>query len=346
MPLMSRWLAALCLAGLLPPPVAASVQAPSRDFDRTALIRTGASVLKIEAVSADGRFQLGSGVIVGDRKVVTNCHVTRQAAKIHVVKGGVRWRASMQAADMAHDICLLAVPQLEGDAVPIASSSSLKVGQSVMAIGYTGGVGLQLSGGQVIALHRLAGSHIVQSSNWFSSGASGGGLFDASGALVGVLTFRLRGGAAHYFAAPADWLRDQIDDVNRYGAVEPLAGRSFWEETPESQPLFLQAAALEQGRQWGALARLAMYWTLDDASDPEAPYALAVAYDGQGQTDAAITALRRCLDIDPTYARAWARLAVLYKRQGQLGDARHALAGLEPLDPALAGELSKELDQP
>ncbi len=316
------------------------------EIDRAALIGLAPSVLKVEAVDAAGRFQLGSGVIVAPGKIVTNCHVTRNAKRVQIVKGGARWAASLQAADMKRDLCVLQVPSIEGQPVPIARASSLKMGQSVLAIGYTGGVGLQLSEGGVVALHRWSGSQIVQSSNWFSSGASGGGLFTADGALVGILTFRLRGGATHYFAAPADWVLGLLDNGPSFDAVAPLSGESFWEGPIENQPLFLQAAALEQHQRWPALAQLAERWGLEDSGDAEPAYLLGVARDGLGQVDAAIGAFRRSLELDPTYGRSWARLAQIHKRLGQQTEARQAVARLTALDPTQGRELAAELEKP
>lgn len=328
----------MLLAGL---PLIAAAQ-----MDRAPLLAVAPSVVKIEAISDDGRYQLGSGVIVADGKVVTNCHVTRHASKVQVVKHGVRWSVSHQRADMARDLCMLSLPGLEGEAVPIARAVGLRPGQPVMAIGYTGGVGMQLSEGAVIALHRWSGSKLIQSSNWFSSGASGGGLFNAEGALVGILTFRLRGGAAHYFAAPADWLIDRLHDAEGYVPIAPLPGFSYWERRAELQPLFLQAAALERSRQWQALAELAERWTLESSDEAEAAYLLGVAYDELGRGSAAAAALQRSLVLDPGYSRSWARLAQLYKRMGREGDARIALRGLADLDPTQARELSNQLERP
>lgn len=316
-------------------------------MDRTALVQVAPSVLRVEAVSASGGFQLGSGVIIGVGRVVTNCHVTRKAQRVYVVQQGVRWPATLQSADVMRDLCVLQVPNIEGDVVPIARAVTLKVGQPVMAIGYTGGVMLQLSEGAVVALHRWEGSKMIQSSNWFSSGASGGGLFNAAGELVGILTFRLRGGAAHYFAAPADWLiHDGIDDESRYSAIGPLSGDSFWELHADEQPFFLQAAALEQRRLWEPLARLAERWSAVAADEAEAAFLLGVAYDGLGRIEASIDALRRCLMVDPGYTRSWVRLALIYKRQGRTRDVRMALGSLATLDPEQARELSSELEKP
>ncbi len=328
------------LSAFLMSPLAAPAQTP-----RTALIQFAPSVVKIEAVAADGRYQLGSGVIVAPSKVVTNCHVTRKAAQVVVLKHGLRNTASGQLADTARDLCLLSVPGLEGDPVPIAKAATLKAGDVVTAVGYTGGIGVQLSDGVVVAKHRWSGSDIIQSTNWFSSGASGGALFNDSGALVGILTFRLRGGAAHYFSAPADWLLDRLSDDRSLARVAPLSGLTFWEEMPDAQPYFLRAAALEQTRQWHALAELAQRWTLEAQNDAEPHYAQAVAYEGLGRLDESIRALRRCTELDPGYSRGWARLAQTYSRQGRVQDARQALRTLAAVDPRLAEELSTELEK-
>lgn len=330
---------ACLLSTLLLSPLTAAAQSA-----RTALIQFAPSVVKIEAVDADGRYQLGSGVIVAPAKVVTNCHVTRKAARVAIVKHGLRNNASGQIADTARDLCLLRVPGLEGDPVPIAKASTLKSGDVVTAVGYTGGVGVQLSDGVVVAKHRWDGGDIIQSTNWFSSGASGGALFNDSGALVGVLTFRLRGGAAHYFSAPADWLLDRLHDEHSLARVAPLSGLTFWEEMTDAQPYFLRAAALEQTRQWHALAELALRWTLEAHDEAEPYYTQAVAYEGLGRLDDSIVALRRCTELDPGYSRGWARLAQAYRRQGQLHDARQALRTLAAVDPRLAEQVTADME--
>jgi len=318
----------------------------SAQVSRAVMLPIASSVLKVEAVSADGHFQIGSGVIVGHGKVVTNCHVTRNAERIDVVRGGVRLRVARQAADMAKDLCVLHLPQLAAEPVRIGHAASLKPAQDVIAMGFTGGVGVQLSDGDVVALHPWSGGAIVQTTNWFSSGASGGGLFNGEGALVGILTFRLRGGAAHYFAAPADWVLDLLDDESRYQRVAPLAGKSYWELPIESQPYFLQAAALEQSRQWALLERLVQRWTSEDPADPEPVYLRGVAHEGLDQAARAIVFYKASLAIDAGYSRSWARLAYLYKRQGQLVDARKAVAKLSSLDPKLARTIAEELEKP
>ena len=120
---MKRLPLVLLCAALHCPPATAEVE-------RTAFIKLAASVLKIEALRMQGGYSLGSGVVVGTEQVVTNCHVTRDAREIYVLRGGVRWRVLAQASDADHDLCVLRAPGLVADPVEIGSTRGLALGQS------------------------------------------------------------------------------------------------------------------------------------------------------------------------------------------------------------------------
>jgi serine protease Do len=271
------------------------------ETDRATLMGLSASVLKIEALGERG-FALGSAVVVGPERVVTNCHVSAGALKINVLRGGVRWLAEPLASDIDHDLCLLRVPGLEASAVALGRADSLVPGQAVVALGYTGGVGIQLSDGEVISLHRLDGARVIQSTNWFSSGASGGGLFDADQRLVGILTFRLRGGEVHSFAAPVEWLQPLLDAPSAPAAREPPATLAYWQRPADERPWFLRAAVLERDDRWPELATLASDWAGTAAGDAE----------------------------------PWALLGTALARMDRPADARRAMGCARALDPRIA----------
>jgi serine protease Do len=304
-----RWTALLLLAGLWP------LQAVAAGLDRAAFVALGTSVLRIEAIRAGGGYALGSGVAVGPDRVVTNCHVTRDAREIHVVRGGARWRAVAQAADTDRDLCLLQVPGVSARSVPLGRATELRVGQSVVALGYTGGIEISSSAGEVVELHRHDGASVIQSSNRFNSGASGGGLFDDDGRLVGILTFRLRGGEAHYFAAPVEWVRQMLDDQapEAYREVMPLATANppYWQRPPLAQPRFLKAATLRREQRWAELAVVAREWLRDDATDAEGWEQLGLALEQSEGTAAARSAYECALRIEPARRQARRRLAAL-----------------------------------
>lgn len=320
-----------------------SANAAHAEFDRRSLVQLGRSVLRIEAEGDGGRLQLGSGVVIAKEHVVTNCHVTRNASSISVVQAGARWSAQAQAVDMERDLCVLQVPGLPNAPVGLGHAGLLREGQELAALGYTGGPALSISGGSVVALHHWDGQLVIQCSNGFTSGASGGGLFDRDGALVGILTFRLPGGRTHYYAVPAEWLQERVQRALRFEPIAPLHGQSFWQRPTAAQPFFLQAAALERAGQWDALLQLAERWVREDARDAEPLYLRAVAQEGLGRDAAAVSDWRRSLELDANYSRSWARLARLYHRTGQAGPAQRAVETLTALNPGLALEVSAEL---
>lgn len=307
-------MAALYCAAVLP----VAAQGAAQPMERATLLSLSASVLKIEARRAQGGFAFGSGVVVAPEQIVTNCHVTRDAVQISVLRGGVRWAATAQRSDLDHDLCLLRVPGVQATPATIGRADRLRPGAPVAALGYTGGMGMQSSQGEVIGLHRLDGGAVIQSSNWFSSGASGGGLFDEQLNLVGILTFRLRGAEAHYFAAPAEWLAPLLDASTGAGWGEVAPERSlrlpYWQQPAAAQPRFLRAAALQRDSAWDDLEALAVDWARSDAGDPEPWYLLGLALVQTGRLAPAEQALGCALDIAPAFAPALASMAFIRSR--------------------------------
>ncbi len=294
----------LLVLALLPPAADAALE-------RAELIGLAASVLRVEAPRASGGYSIGSGVAVGNDQVITNCHVTRDAKAIHVLRGGVRWPATAQAANAERDLCLLTVPGLVAPMARLGQAGSLAIGQMLSALGYTGGLGIQSSDGEVIELHRHDGGHVIQSSNWFSSGASGGGLFDASGNLVGILTFRLRGGETHYFAAPVEWVQQLIESARGTASSPSAQALPYWQVPADAQPRFLQAAVFRREARWSDLAALAREWLQTVADDAEPWHLLGVALARLDRPAEALTALECSLHLSPSHAAVRSSLDAL-----------------------------------
>lgn len=343
---MTAWRRAALAAGAAG--AFATGTAPAWAFDQAAFVRLSAGITQVETLRANGEIGLGSGVVVAPGRVVTNCHVTRDALSIQVARGGDRMAVLGQAADVEHDLCLLDVPGLPNAPVTIGDARSLRVGDAVMALGFTGGFGLRRSAGQVVALHPLHGAPVIQSSNLFNSGASGGGLFDEQGRLVGILTFRMRGSGANYYSVPVDWLAPSLAGQARFAAVAPLAAdaQPFWQRAPEVQPAFLQAARLAQGQQWQELFELASRWTRDAAADPTSWYSLGLAAEALNREPEALASYERAVSVDPRHAQGWLRLGMLSAHLGFAQRARQALAALQPLSDDLARQLASRLGTP
>jgi hypothetical protein len=58
----------------------------------------------------------------------------------------------------------------------------------------------------VSSLRDTEDGRVIQTTAPVSPGSSGGGLFNADGRLIGIVTFQYRGGQNLNFAVPADWI--------------------------------------------------------------------------------------------------------------------------------------------
>lgn len=323
--------------------LSSSLTAQSQEFDRSVFIRLASSLVKIEALSADNTLSLGTGVAIAPGRVATNCHVTRNAANITMLRGGLRWRVVGQFADVSHDICVLHAPRLDAAPAPLGKAASLKLGQQVGAIGFEGGIGIQFRQGRVTAMYRHDGSNVLRSSTPFTSGASGGGLFNNAGELVGLLTFRQRGTDGNYFSVPIDWLND-ASGATQYPSIAPLDSKlkAFWQNSPESLPYFMQANSLAVDQKWIPLLQLSNRWSTSDKNSIEPWLAQGSAYAGLSRPDDAIKSFEEVLKRNPDSNEAWAGLARIYAKQGNDQKFRLMQQNLQRLNPDLAAELAKE----
>ncbi|MCK6427315.1 MAG: serine protease [Burkholderiaceae bacterium] len=302
-----------------------------------------ASVLKVEARRLQGGFSLGSAVVVAPQQVVTNCHVVQEAEGVQVLRNGARWEARLEAAEPSQDLCLLRVPQLQGEPVALRPAGELAAGEPLASLGYTGGAGLQLSAGHLHSWHRHDAARVLQVTNGFTSGASGGGLFDAQGRLVGVLTFRLRGAAQHYFAAPSDWVAALLARAPAAVAWPAAAELPYWRRQGASQPDFLQAGELAQRSDWAALQALALPWSSRSPDDPD-PWAwLARAALGQADADRALAAARRALALESHWLPALQVQAQAELQLGRIDAARRTQAQMQGRFPQEALDLSERI---
>src|SRR5688572_5465912 len=160
----------------------------------------------------DRRRSQGSGVVVAPGKVITNCHVLEKVRFIFIQRENVLYGAKLEHADVSRDICQLEVKNLNAPAAPLGSARDLKVGQKVYALGNPLGLEGTFSEGIVSALRGPDGKEpLIQTTAPFTSGSSGGGLFDSEGRLVGITTFIHRGSGNINFAVPVEWVRE-IDE--------------------------------------------------------------------------------------------------------------------------------------
>ena len=289
------------------------------------------SVFRVRAQNPNGIVNIGSAVLVQPGKLVTNCHVTREARHIMVIRGSAAWNVESQFRDIEHDLCILAVPDVVGEVPGFAKASELKVGETVHALGYAGLSQLTFSYGEVIALHSYDGARIIQTSASFVLGESGGGLFDKQGHLVGIITFKARASGVFHFALPVEWVHAVLAMAESKVTVTiPEANKAFWERPSEEQPNFMRAASFESEKNWSRLLAFAQGWIEADTTNAGAWVAKSKALHYLNHEFEAVSAFLEAVRLDPSYTQDEYPLNVTYDDLDESTQARNLRTLLNP----------------
>ncbi|MBV9847121.1 MAG: trypsin-like peptidase domain-containing protein [Kutzneria sp.] len=184
---------------------------------------------------------LGSGVVIdGAGYVLTNNHVVSAAAKdtaatLQVVfADGTKVSAKIVGRDPRTDLAVVKVAVANPTVAQLGRSSSLAVGDQVIAIGSPLGLASSVTSGIVSALDRpfqAAGEggdppstyDAIQTDAAINHGNSGGALLDSTGALVGINSAiaspQDTGSIGIGFAIPIDFARRIAEGLIRDGQV-------------------------------------------------------------------------------------------------------------------------------
>jgi S1-C subfamily serine protease len=176
----------------------------------------------------------GSGFVWDNRgNIVTNFHVIRDADRAEVtLADGSNWPASLVGYAQEKDLAVLHIeaPRDHLRPIPVGTSSDLRVGQNVLAIGNPFGYDQTLTTGIVSALGREIEStdgipirDVIQTDAAINPGNSGGPLLDSAGRLIGVNTAIVSpsgGYAGVGFAIPVDTVNWVVPQLIAYGKVK------------------------------------------------------------------------------------------------------------------------------
>ncbi len=175
----------------------------------------------------------GSGFIWDDEgHVITNFHVIQKASSFKVTLADQStWDAEIVGVEPNKDLAVLRIsaPIEKIKPIPLGQSSTLRVGQTVYAIGNPFGLDQTLTTGVISALGREITSiggrpirDVIQTDAAINPGNSGGPLLDSSGRLIGVNTmiYSPSGASAGIgFSIPSDEVNWVVSDLIKYGEV-------------------------------------------------------------------------------------------------------------------------------
>lgn len=200
----------------------------------------------------------GTGFIISkDGLILTNKHVvdsvySRIPELKVVLNDGTQLDANLIDRDPAHDLAVLKIGPIEGEAeanfsyLELANSDSLQVGETVIAIGNALGVyknsatkGIISGLGRSLTANGDNGSsesfdNLIQTDAEINLGNSGGPLLNLEGKVVGVNVAVDRSGTAIGFAIPANDIRPALVSARERGEiVRPQLGVRYMMITPD-----------------------------------------------------------------------------------------------------------------
>ncbi len=168
------------------------------------------------------------GVAISEEVVVTAAHCVALGDGARIERrDGARFHGRVIARDVGDDVAVVLVPDAALSFAPLAVDAP-RVGQGVFAVGHpyggvaggflSGTLAWSVSGGAVSAV----GDRAVQITAPVNPGNSGGPVFDDAGAVVGVVSRRLRGDGLGFASSSASVAR--VVDEGR----DPLLGGELW----------------------------------------------------------------------------------------------------------------------
>jgi 2-alkenal reductase len=166
--------------------------------------------------------------------VITNNHVVEASQIVVRTPAGEDIAASVIGRAPQYDIAVLKLARPSGaPALPLGSSSDLRVGQSVFAIGNPFGFDQTITSGIVSALGRQLPTQtgreiadVIQTDAAINPGNSGGPLLDSAGRVIGVTTAIFSPSGAYAgvgFAVPIDTVARVAPQLIANGRA-PIAG--------------------------------------------------------------------------------------------------------------------------
>ncbi len=197
----------------------------------------------------------GSGVIFGRAQndktkyyIVTNHHVIEGAESVSVrLRDGSDYPCTVIGSDVISDIGVLQIiSDKELTVAELGNSDNIIVGESVVVIGNPlGKLGGTVTDGIISALERKVNIDglnmtLLQHNAAISPGNSGGGMFNSSGYLIGVINAKSVESSAEGlgFAIPINYAYEIIEDILNYGYVTDRASLPFSIQEYSSSNMF------------------------------------------------------------------------------------------------------------
>lgn len=161
----------------------------------------------------------GSGFVIADNGyVVTNAHVmTGATSAVIITYDGVSHTVTkIGQEDDTMDIILLKINDTSYPPLELQNSSTIQIGEKVIAIGNPLGLSFSVSEGIVSAVDRQGSNGLydyVQTDASLNPGNSGGPLIDVNGKVIGINNFKISGSENIGFALESNYIKSTVNNI-------------------------------------------------------------------------------------------------------------------------------------
>ncbi len=217
----------------LAPPIAAPAPSPPTPPPPVKLspgeiaAKNADAVVVLESYNEQGqKFAQGSGFLASQQgKVLTNYHVIRGASRMvaRLRDQSMHDVESISGFDMQHDVAALNIGGHGLPSVHLGSSSTVKTGDHVTALGAPLGLESTLSDGIISAVREFGSFRLFQTSTPISHGSSGGPLFNDFGDVIALVVSTVETGENLNFAVPLDSARPLLTNDRQTSFAELLS---------------------------------------------------------------------------------------------------------------------------
>lgn len=150
---------------------------------------------------------LGMAVEVETGQMITTCHGIPAGSKLVVKVGKESMPADLAITDESLDLCRLSIPGFTTPPLKIAAEDA-KAGDKVFVVGMNDKGEIAATEGKVNQLRPTPSGQVLELSVPVAANASGGGVFNDKGRLVGIMTTPHAFGAGLNIALPVSWLAE------------------------------------------------------------------------------------------------------------------------------------------
>jgi len=171
----------------------------------------------------------GSGFLIDGKQgyIATNNHVVENARKIKItLDNGETFSATIVGKDALTDLAVVKIDATDLPYVSLDNSSSLAVGEWVLAIGNAYGLGLRVTEGIISGLNvtiTLSSGeklyNLIETTAAINPGNSGGPLVNMKGEVIGITSAKILGAENMGYAISSDSARPIIEDLIHQGYI-------------------------------------------------------------------------------------------------------------------------------